>query len=93
MLCLISREIDGVKVELNVDETLSNKVMGGQPFLTVGRECSMVFAVDSLKVIKAIANAETLTELQKSIKDVWNEKSIQNLIQKYNAKEELTDDV
>ena len=80
MLCLIKREIEGVKVELNVDETLPDKVMGGQPFLTVGRKTNMVFAVDCLKVIKAIAVSESLTELADNIVDVWNEDSIKKSI-------------
>ena len=80
MLCLIKRDIEDVNVELNVDEALPDNVMGGQPFITVGMKTNIVFAVDCLKVIKAIAVSETLTELADNIKDVWNEDSIQRSI-------------
>ena len=75
LIYLISKKIDGVKVELTVDADLSDKVMGGQPVLQIGRDCCMVYAVDSLKMIKAIHNAESLSDLNESIVDVWNSHS------------------
>ena len=80
MLCLIEKEIEGVQVELNVDETSPDNVLDGQPFITVGRKTNMVFAVDCLTIIKAIAVSESLTDLADNITNVYNENSIKKSI-------------
>lgn len=78
MISLVKNQIDGVTVELTVEETIGSQ-LGGYPTLLIGNvniESLMVAEVDTLAVIKAIATSESVYDFEWKTKDCWNSKKM-----------------
>ena len=74
MISIIKSEIEGVTVEMTVEETIGSK-LGGYPTLLIGNiniESCMVAEVDTLAIIKAIATSETAFDFEWKTRDCWN---------------------
>lgn len=80
MIELAYKKIDNVPIVLMVDETYSDKVIAGQPILYIGKELVVIYAVDTLKTIKAIYNSSTLNELNDNVKGIWAEDIVERII-------------
>lgn len=80
MIKLAEKIIEGKTVILEVDETLSDKTIGGQPVLKIDNDITIIYAVDTLKVVKAIYNSDTLFEVVKYVKGSWAESKIKQLL-------------
>ena len=80
MIEIIRKQIEGKNVVLSVDETLSNKVLGGQPILKIEDKLTVIYAVDTLKVIKGIANANILDDLVESVEGSWAEDGVKEIV-------------
>ena len=85
MISLMKNEIEGITVELTVEESI--KGLGGYPTLLIGEcpiESVMIHECDTLQVIKAIANSSTLEEFKEWIGDektgIWKYSLIRELI-------------
>lgn len=82
MISIVKNHIDGVKVELIVDEEKSSNTVGGQPVLHItdktqpyNRVC-LVYDVDTLTVLKAVSTSNTLNEFKDKVKDTWTGKNL-----------------
>ncbi len=76
-MIIIEKEIENKNVVLEVDETIDSTKLGGQPLLKVnGRFIAVIYAVDTLTVIKGIANADTLNDIVESMRGTWAEDSV-----------------
>lgn len=74
MISLMKNEIDGVTVELTVEETIGSQ-LGGYPMIMFGDiniQSTMVAEVDTLAVIKAIATSKTVGEFSRATEDCYN---------------------
>lgn len=74
MISLAKNQINGVTVELTVEETIGSQ-LGGYPIIHFGDvmiDSTMVAEVDTLQVIKAIVTSETVEEFSKGIEDCHN---------------------
>ena len=93
MISLIKSQIDGVTVELTVEETIGSK-LGGMPILLIGDvniESVMVQEVDTLAVIKAIATSETVEDFEWKTKDCWNAKKFATILKAFVALDDVPD--
>lgn len=79
-MIIIEKEIENQKVVLEVDETLPDDKLGGVPLLKIDNDLAVIYPVDTLKVIKGIATADTLNDLVGSVKGSWAEKSVKEMV-------------
>ena len=82
MITIIEKTIENVDFKLEVEETISGDKLGGQPILWINQEPHIVYAVDTLKVIKAIANSQNMNFVKKGVEGTWNEEGIVETILK-----------
>lgn len=80
MITLIKKTIEKVEFELIVNETIPDDRIGGSPLLYINNEAHTVYPVDTLQVIKAIANSNNMIHVKKGIKGIWNEGNIKKTI-------------
>lgn len=81
MITIIEKTIQETHVKLTVDETKSSKTIAGTPTLQIADDFCIVYAVDTLQIIKTIANAQTLNDLIIGSKGTWTDEQIQNTIE------------
>ena len=79
-MIIIEKEIENQKVTLEVDETISDNKLGGAPLLKINNDIALIYPVDTLKVIKGIAIADTLNDLVESVKGSWAEDGIREIV-------------
>jgi len=79
-MIIIEKEIENQKVVLEVDETLPDDKLGGVPLLKIDNDLAVIYPVDTLKVIKGIATADTLNDLVESVKGSWAEKGVKKMV-------------
>ncbi len=87
MISLAKSEIEGVTVELTVEETIGSE-LGGFPNLLIGNvniESVMVQEVDTLAVIKAILTSETASDFEHKIKGCWRSGKIATILKSFVA--------
>jgi len=85
MISLVKSEIEGITVELTVEETIGSQ-LGGYPTLLIGNvniETVMIAEVDTLAIIKAIAASETAFEFESKVKDCWNAEKISTILKSF----------
>lgn len=82
MITIIEKNIENVDFKLEVEETIPGNKLGGQPTLWINQEPHIVYAVDTLKVIKAIANSKNMNFVKKGVEGTWNEERIVETILK-----------
>lgn len=81
MITIIEKTIQNTHIKLTVDETKSSKTIAGTPTLQIADDFLMVYPVDTLQIIKTIANANTLNDIILGSKDTWTDEQIQNTIE------------
>ena len=79
-MILIERVIENQRVVLEVDETLPDNKLGGVPVLKMNNDLTVIYPVDTLKVIKGVATADTLNDLVESVKGSWAEKGVKDMV-------------
>lgn len=79
-MIIIEKTIQDTKVTLEVDEKLPNNKLGGTPILHIGKELAVIYAVDTLTLIKGIHNSETLQELADYTKGTWAENQVTEIV-------------
>ena len=87
MISLAKNQIEGITVELTVEETVGSQ-LGGYPTLLIGDvniESIMVQEVDTLAVIKAIVTSETAFEFESKIKGCWRAKKMATTLKSFIA--------
>lgn len=67
MMSMIKSTIEGIPVEMTVEETIGS-TMGGYPTLYIGLQSIMVKEVDTLEVYKAVATSGTVEEFCEGFK-------------------------
>ena len=68
---MIKSEIDGVAVEMTVEETIGSE-LGGYPILWIGLKKCMVAEPDTLEVYKAVATSGTVEEFCERVNGCWS---------------------
>ena len=79
-MIIIEKEIENQKVILEVDENLPDDKLGGVPLLKIVDSIAVIYPVDVLKVIKGVANADTLNDLVEYVKGSWAENSVKEMV-------------
>ena len=79
-MIIIEKEIENQKVILEVDETLPDNKLGGVPLLKINDDLAVIYPVDTLKVIKGIATADTLNDLVESVEGSWAEEGVKKMV-------------
>lgn len=79
-MIIIEKEIENQKVVFEVDETLPDDKLGGVPLLKIDNDLAVIYPVDTLKVIKGVATADTLNDLVESVKGSWVEKGVKEMV-------------
>lgn len=79
-MIIIEKEIENQKVILEVDETLPDDKLGGVPLLKINDDLAVIYPVDTLKVIKGIATADTLNDLVESVEGSWAEEGVKKMV-------------
>ena len=79
-MILIQKTIQSQEVILKVDEKIPSNKLGGLPILTIGKEIAVIYPVDTLTVIKGIANAKTLQDLADSVQGTWAEEQVEEIV-------------
>lgn len=79
-MILIEKEIENQKVSFEVDEALPDNKLGGAPLLKINNDLALIYPVDTLKVIKGVATADTLNDLVESVKGSWAEDGIKEMV-------------
>lgn len=82
MITLIEKTIEKVHFKLEVDETQPDRSIAGSPILYIDGEAHIIYAVDTLKVIKAISNSQNLIYVKKGIRGSWAEETVCETIAK-----------
>ena len=82
MITIIEKTIEGKKIICEVDEKIAYNKLGGLPILKIGNEIAVIYPVDTLTVIKGIANSETLANLVESLTGSWAENQVTEIIRK-----------
>ena len=70
MMSMIKSTIEGIPVEMTVEETIGS-TMGGYPTLHIGLQDVMVKEVDVLEVYKAVATSGTVEEFCERVTGTW----------------------
>lgn len=70
-IILIEKEIEKVHFKLTVDPTIPDNKLGGCPTLFINDEAHLIYPVDTLTVIKAIATSKNLIYLKKGVENHW----------------------
>lgn len=79
-MIIVEKNIENKNVILEVDETIDNNKLGGQPLLKVdGRIVAVIYAVDTLTAIKGIVNAGTLKDIAESMEGTWAEDTVKEI--------------
>ena len=81
MITIIEKTIQDTHIKLEVDETKSSKTIAGTPTLQIADDFRIIYPVDTLQIIKTIANAQTLNDLIIGSKGTWTDEQIQNTIE------------
>ena len=81
-IVLIEKTIEHVQFKLEVDTSKPNNTLAGSPTLLIDGEPHIIYAVDTLTIIKAIANAKNMIYIKKYVKGCWAEESIIETIEK-----------
>ena len=79
-MIIIEKEIENQKVIFEVDEKIPDNKLGGVPLLKINNDLTLIYPVDTLKVIKGVATADTLNDLVESVKGSWAEDGIKEMV-------------
>lgn len=90
-MILFEDTIENIKVEIEIDETKDHHTWAGCPTLKTEYGTALFEAVDTLTVIKALKNSNTIEEFEEAVKDTWSKKKLAKPIRKQLNSQQITE--
>lgn len=79
-IVIIEKTIEHVNFKLEVNPQKPNNTILGSPILWINNEPHIIYAVDTLTIIKAIATANNMIHIKKAVEGTWCEETITKTI-------------
>lgn len=90
-MILFKDTIENIKVEIEIDETKDHYTWAGCPTLKTETGTALFEAVDTLTVIKALKNSNTIEEFEEAVEDTWSKKKLAKPIRKQLNSQQITE--